>query len=268
MLKLLSILIIVAIALLSVIILITFKHLNKLILFTTFSVNIISLYLMIFYIQSIGWNISTISLFFIYLNNIFLCLIRFIIINLPLKNKMKEFLVKIFSDYIKFCYIYPNYILRKGLSIGYSILNIFNNRVNNLLYDLLIIEPLNLISKEYDSKNKNTLFTFENNRLLDHKNLFAALFAALSSQEEFSKSGKKIMIVSISTENKTFYIHKYIIIDENTTIYDYLEKIKNNIQTFYESGYPISTFNILQIKLWNYEIMKLTLLKKGKNKII
>jgi hypothetical protein len=57
------------------------------------------------------------------------------------------------------------------------------------------------------------------------------------------------MIVSISTEDKTFYIHKNIIIDENTTIYNYLEKIKNNIQMFYESGYPISTFNILQIKL-------------------
>lgn len=61
------------------------------------------------------------------------------------------------------------------------------------------------------------------------------------------------MIVSISTEDKTFYIHNNIIIDENTTIYNYLDKIKNNIQTFYESGYPISTFNILQIKLWDYD---------------
>jgi hypothetical protein len=57
------------------------------------------------------------------------------------------------------------------------------------------------------------------------------------------------MIVSISKEDKTFNIHKNIIIDENTTIFEYLEKIKNSIQAFYESGYPITTFNILQVKL-------------------
>lgn len=61
------------------------------------------------------------------------------------------------------------------------------------------------------------------------------------------------MIVSISKEDKTFNIHKNIIIDENTTIYEYLEKIKNSIQAFYESGYPITTFNILQVKLWDYD---------------
>jgi hypothetical protein len=61
------------------------------------------------------------------------------------------------------------------------------------------------------------------------------------------------MIVSISKEDKTFFIHKNIIIDENTTINNYLEKIKNSIQVFYESGYPISSFNILQVKFWDFE---------------
>jgi DNA polymerase elongation subunit (family B) len=61
------------------------------------------------------------------------------------------------------------------------------------------------------------------------------------------------MIVSILSEDKTFFIHKNIIIDENTTIFNYLDKIKHNIQTFYESGYPLTTFQILQIKLWDYE---------------
>jgi hypothetical protein len=68
-------------------------------------------------------------------------------------------------------------------------------------------------------------------------------------QPEFKKSGKKIMIVSILSEDKTFYIHKNIIIDENTTIYNYLGKIKHGIQTFYESGYPLTTFQILEVKL-------------------
>jgi hypothetical protein len=57
------------------------------------------------------------------------------------------------------------------------------------------------------------------------------------------------MIVSIFSEDKTFFIHKNIIIDENTTIFNYLDKIKHSIQTFYDSGYPLTTFKILQIKL-------------------
>jgi hypothetical protein len=57
------------------------------------------------------------------------------------------------------------------------------------------------------------------------------------------------MIVSIANEDKTFNIHKNIIIDENTTIENYLDKIKNSIQAFYQSGYPLSTFLILEVKL-------------------
>jgi hypothetical protein len=108
---------------------------------------------------------------------------------------------------------------------------------------------LNLLNKEFNVKSKYTLFTFENNYLLDHKNLFATLFAGLMVQSEFKKIGKKFMIVSIFNEDKTFFIHKNIIIDENTTIFHYLEKIKYSIQTFYDSGYSLSTFPVLQIKL-------------------
>jgi hypothetical protein len=106
-----------------------------------------------------------------------------------------------------------------------------------------------LLNKEYDEKSKCTVLTFENNFLLDHKNLFTALFAGLILQSEFKKIGKKIMIVSIFSEDKTFFIHKNIIIDENTTIFNYLDKIKHSIQTFYEAGYPLTAFQILQIKL-------------------
>jgi hypothetical protein len=188
MLKLFFNLFLVAIALFSVIILITFKTLNNLILLTTVSINILSLFSMIFHIQSIGSNIYTFSLIFIFINNIFLSLSRFIIINLSLKSKIKDFLVKILSNYIKHFYVYPNYVLRKLFTFVNKMLNIFNNRVNNILYDLLVIEPLNLINKQYDEKSKYSLLTFENNRLLDHKNLFASLFAGLILQEEFFKT--------------------------------------------------------------------------------
>jgi hypothetical protein len=61
------------------------------------------------------------------------------------------------------------------------------------------------------------------------------------------------MIVSIVKEDKTYYFHKNIIIDENTTVSTYLDKIESSIQTFYDSDYPITAFNILQVKLWDYE---------------
>jgi DNA polymerase type B, organellar and viral len=97
------------------------------------------------------------------------------------------------------------------------------------------------------------VLTFENNKLLDHKYLFAALYLGLILEDEFKKVGKKIMIVSISKEDKTFFIHKNIIIDENLTMQGYLDKIKNSIQAFYESGYPLTTFPVLQVKLWDYQ---------------
>jgi len=250
----------VVIALLSVIILITFKSLNKIILFTTLIINIISCTYVIFYIQSIGWNIYT--LIFIYLNNILLCSIRFTIQNLSLNNFIKGKLINIWLIYTKIIYTYPFYILREIFSNTGKVLDIINNRINNVVYDLSIIEPLKLLNKEYNKKSKCTIFTFENNFLLDHRNLFSALFAGLILQSEFKKIGKKIMIVSIISEDKTFFIHKNIIIDENTTIFNYLDKIKHYIQTFYESGYPLTAFQILEIKLWNYET-KINL--KGKN---
>jgi len=244
---------IVAIALLSVIILITFKSLNKLILFITLIVNIISFIYVIFYIQSIGWNIYFYCLLFLILNNILLGSIRFIIQNLSLNIFIGGGLINIWLIYTKIFYTYPLYIIRKILSISGKVLDIINNRINNVVYDLSIIQPLKLLNKEYDEKSKCTIFTFENNFLLDHKNLFSALFSGLISQSEFKKIGKKIIIVSILSEDKTFFIHKNIIIDENTTIFNYLDKIQNSIQNFYESGYPLTAFQILQIKLWNYE---------------
>jgi DNA polymerase type B, organellar and viral len=75
------------------------------------------------------------------------------------------------------------------------------------------------------------------------------------------------MIVSISSDDKTFNIHKNIIVDENTTIYNYLDKIEKSIQAFYDSGYPITTFSILQVRLWDYNPKSTIGGKKASNSI-
>jgi DNA polymerase type B, organellar and viral len=267
MFKTLFLFFIAAVALSSMVILITFRLMDNMMLLTSLIFNIVWL-TTIFYIQPIGWGIKiyTLLLLFILINNIFLSFTRLIYINLSIKNRFKDFIGKFLGFYMKFFYVYPNFLLKKFLSL-LSVLNkysdIFNNRVNNIIYDLLVIEPLKLISKEFDENSKHTLLTFSNNKLLDHKNLFVALFAGLALQDEFKKEGKKIMIVSISKEDRTFNIHKNIIIDENTTVNNYLEKILSSIQAFYESGYPITTFEILQVKLWDYQPQSLVRGKKG-----
>lgn len=254
---------IVAAALPSMISLILFKTLNNLMLLTTLSINVVTLLLMLFFIQSIGSDIFTYSLYFMLINNIFLSICWLIFNNLPLQSSFRDFIGKILGIYIKSFYVYPNYFLR-NLSLFFNkILDILNNGLNSKLSDLLFIEPLKFISKEFDDTSKATVLTYENNRLLDHKYLFAALFSALVLEEEFKKIGQKIMIVSISKEDKTFFIHKNIVIDENTTMQNYLDKIKNNIQAFYESGYPITTFNILQVKLWDLNPNSKTQRKTG-----
>jgi hypothetical protein len=183
----------------------------------------------IIYIQSIGFDIKIYALYIILLNNIFLSIARLIYDFLSVENKIKEAIGKFLGYYLKIFYVYPNYLFKNFLSI-FSFLNklsdLLNNRVSNIIYDFLTIEPLKLIDKEYDEESKHTLLTFSNNKLLDHKNLFAALFSALILEPEFKKEGKKIMIVSIVKDDQTFNIHKNIVIDENTTINIYLEKIK------------------------------------------
>ena len=168
---------------------------------------------------------------------------------LPLNGKFKDITGKLITFYIKILYSYPNYFFRKLGAYSIKILDILNNGINFTLANLMVIEPLRLLDKKYDETSKFTLFTYDNNKLLDHIYLFAALYSALLLEDEIKIPGKKIIIVSITSEDKTFYIHKNIIIDENTTISDYLDKIKNSIQSFYESGYPLTAFNIIQVKL-------------------
>jgi DNA polymerase type B, organellar and viral len=181
---------------------------------------------------------------------------------------IKEKLINIWLIYTKIVFTYPVYSMRKILSFTGKVLDIINNRINNVIYDLTAIEPLKLLNKDFNEDNKAFIFTFENNNLLDHKNLFRALFSGVMLQPEFMKPGKKIMIVSICNEDRSFYIHKNIIVDENTTVYNYIEKIQNSIHIFYESGYPLHIFNILQVKFWDIEPLKSSRALKNNKKSI
>src|SRR6266702_4174938 len=126
--------------------------------------------------------VSFLSTLYIFVYTYFLLIFN----NLSVKSRTREIIGKFLSIYIKVFYVYPNYIIRNFSVFINKILDILNNAIHSKLLDLL--------------------FTYENNKLLDHKYLFVALFSALILEEEFKKIGKKIIIVSISKEDKTFYI--------------------------------------------------------------
>jgi hypothetical protein len=154
---------------------------------------------------------------------------------------------------MKIFFIYPNYLLRLLLTWSNKLLDLFNNSINSITSEYQTVKPLELLEKQFDDVSKFTLFIFHNNKLLDHMYLLAALFSGLMMQDEFKKIGKKVLVVTVISDDKTYMIHRNIIIDENTTIEIYLEKIKNSIQAFYDSGYPLTTFNLLQVKLWDWK---------------
>lgn len=210
--------------------------------------------LILFYIKSIGLDISFYNLviLFLLIQNILLSIIR-LFYNITSNSNLKFILGKMIGMYIQFTFIYPIYYLRLFI-VGFNkfilkLSDLINNRVNNLVYAYDKIDPLTLIDKSYDEVSRFYYFTFENNKLLDHKQLFVALFSGLMSQDEFKLPGQKMLIISIVSENKNYFLHKNIFIDENTTIENFLNKIRFNIQAFYESCYPITSFTTLRVKL-------------------
>nr|YP_009498212.1 hypothetical protein [Lactarius deliciosus]AWX52998.1 hypothetical protein [Lactarius deliciosus] len=89
--------------------------------------------ILILYIQSIGSGIITYCLFFILLNNIFLTICWFIFNNLSLQSRIRDFIGKILTYYMKIFFIYPNYILRVILTSGNKMLDFFNNALNSII---------------------------------------------------------------------------------------------------------------------------------------
>jgi hypothetical protein len=77
-------------AILLVIILITIYSTNRIFLFITLTLNIISLYLMIFHIQLIGWNILSSCIFLIIVNNLF-AFLKIILTNIVKTTRVNKF---------------------------------------------------------------------------------------------------------------------------------------------------------------------------------
>jgi len=95
---------------------------------------------------------------------------------------------------MKIFFIYPNYILRLLFTWSKKFLDLLNNSFNSINSEHQDVKPLKLIAKEFDDISKHTLFVYENDKLLDHLYLLAALFAGLREEDEFKKNWSKSFI--------------------------------------------------------------------------
>jgi hypothetical protein len=240
----------VAAALPSTVALVTLRNMTTLALSTNIFLNYLWMTSLV-YIQSIGSGFIIYFLYIILINNIFFSIVKLIFINSSVDGKVRKFFGKILSNYMKIFFIYPNYILRLLFTWSKKFLDLLNNSFNSINSEHQDVKPLKLIAKEFDDISKHTLFVYENDKLLDHLYLLAALFAGLREEDEFKKIGQKVLLVSILSDDKTYMLHRNIIIDENTTIDRYLELIDKYIQAFYDSGYPLTTFNTIEVKMWD-----------------
>lgn len=93
--------------------------------------------------------------------------------------------------------------------------------------------------------------------------LMRALWKGFIDTELYKKEGFKSVITTIFSEEKEYFIHKNIIINNETSIDQYLSKIESSIKKLYDSGYEFSTFPIIRIKLFILENKKIGIKKSN-----
>jgi hypothetical protein len=243
-----------------------FKHLSPnssiLEIIIILFINLLTLYFNISYNE---WNINFyITDFFLILNIIF---ILFRIIYFYTKNKyIKKSIRYVHSFILKYIFIYPITLFSK---ISFYINRVFNYIKINLNKGFIWydnndeIKALNLINITYDENLKFYNLDFENSQLYTKDMLMRALWKGFIDTELYKKEGLKSVITTIFSEEKEYFIHKNIIINNETSIDQYLSKIESSIKKLYDSGYEFSTFPIIRIKLFILENKKIGIKKSN-----
>ena len=79
-----------------------------------------------------------------------------------------------------------------------------------------------------------------NDKLLEKKDLFNAIYLFLMNNQDFLNFGeRKVIIIMGKIKNETFNLHHNILIKNNNTFEEYGDKIKDIIMDRYEDGYAI-----------------------------
>ena len=110
---------------------------------------------------------------------------------------------------------------------------------------------MNVIEVKYNTHFKYYEILLENNGELIGVDLFSSIWKTLIDLSEWNNFETKIIIMEIyNTEtNESYYIHKNIVIDKNTTFQMYYDSIKNIVAN-YTSRYQSVEFDQVKIKIW------------------
>ncbi len=146
------------------------------------------------------------------------------------------------------------------MSINTSIAHLFsivNKYIKNFTVtfnNALLIDKhlkLTLTSVNYNKNLRCYEFNFQNNNLLDRKNLLIAIFNSLQNISEYKSLDKKYIVTTIHKDHSEFFLHRITMISNETTISEFIDSIKYNITEFYESGYVLDTHINITVKMWN-----------------
>jgi hypothetical protein len=115
-------------------------------------------------------------------------------------------------------------------------------------------DKLTLIRISRNTLGRNITFVLNNNKMLENKALFNAIYLYLMTNKDFLKFGEhKVIIVNGKIKNETFNLHHNILIKNNTTFEEYWDKIKDIIMDRYEEGYAIEGIPMVEINVWNMD---------------
>ena len=112
-------------------------------------------------------------------------------------------------------------------------------------------------------------FVIVNNNLLPRTDVLREIFYTLQNNEDFINFGKyKVIIVSAIVDGgfaETSFHHN-VYIDNNTTFENYLDKVKDYIETTYgEYGYNIDIIPTFKVRVFNMDLIKNKNIKITKN---
>jgi DNA polymerase type B, organellar and viral len=80
-------------------------------------------------------------------------------------------------------------------------------------------------------------------------------FEGASKGKDFLEFGEyKVIIVNGKIKNDTFNLHHNILIKNDTTFYDYWNKIEDILENVYEEGYAMEGIPLIEINVWNMDL--------------
>jgi hypothetical protein len=130
-----------------------------------------------------------------------------------------------------------------------NFLNSFNNflkKIDNFLND----DKLTLIRTSQNTLGRNKTFILSNDKLLEKKDLFYQIYMFLMTNKDFLDFGEyKVIMVKGKIKNDTFNLHHNILIKNNTSFYDYWNKIEDILENIYDEGYAIEGIPMVEINV-------------------